>query len=79
MNSRLATSVSRIGTCVGAVAHPADETALPRDPGGSVVLRALARERARVLAKCEPVSLAFGEILARPGDIIRWAYFPTGG
>lgn len=32
-----------------------------------------------MLAGCEPVSLALGEILARPGDIIRWAYFPIGG
>ncbi len=37
-----------------------------------------AKSRARVLAGCEKVELAFGEILAEQGSVIRDVYFPTG-
>jgi hypothetical protein len=37
-----------------------------------------ARDRTRVLASCEEVDLAFGEILAAPGEAVRNVYFPTG-
>jgi CRP-like cAMP-binding protein len=36
-----------------------------------------AQERKRILAECEPVELAFAEILSEPGDLIRHVYFPT--
>jgi CRP-like cAMP-binding protein len=36
-----------------------------------------AKDRARVLAGCERVQLAFGEILAEPGREVRNVYFPT--
>ena len=37
-----------------------------------------AKDRAHVLAACEEVDLAFGEVVAAPGDPIRHVYFPTG-
>ena len=37
-----------------------------------------AKDRERLLAGCEPVELAFGEILAEPGEVLRDIYFPTG-
>jgi len=37
-----------------------------------------ARDRERFLAGCEPVDLAFGEILAQAGEVLRDVYFPTG-
>jgi CRP-like cAMP-binding protein len=36
------------------------------------------RERLRLLALCEPVLLATGDILHRAGKATRYAYFPTG-
>lgn len=36
-----------------------------------------AKDRARVLDACETVELAFPEVLAEPGDVVRHAYFPT--
>lgn len=38
-----------------------------------------ARQRAHVLAGCEEVELAFGDVLAEPGDAVRDVYFPTRG
>ena len=36
-----------------------------------------ARERDRVLARCEPVELEFSKVLANPGEPLRYVYFPT--
>ncbi len=36
------------------------------------------KDRERFLSGCEPVELAFGEILAEPGEILRDVFFPTG-
>jgi CRP-like cAMP-binding protein len=53
---------------------------MARNPNSNRLLAGLPeRERARVLGRCEAVSLCTGEILARPGDLIHWAYFPVGG
>ena len=35
------------------------------------------KDRQGLLALCEPVELAFGDRLARPGEPIHYAYFPT--
>jgi CRP-like cAMP-binding protein len=35
--------------------------------------------RRRLIARCKPVELAFGEILYEQGERIRDVYFPTGG
>jgi CRP-like cAMP-binding protein len=37
------------------------------------------RERTRLLALCETVDLALGEVLCEPGTITRHVYFPTNG
>lgn len=40
--------------------------------------RLSAKERDRVLGRCEKVDLAFGDILAQPGEAISHVLFPTG-
>ncbi len=37
------------------------------------------RDRARLLAICEPVQLVLGEIICEPGEATRHVYFPTQG
>lgn len=37
------------------------------------------RTQKRFLADCEPVKFEFGERLYGPGDLLSYAYFPTGG
>jgi CRP-like cAMP-binding protein len=36
------------------------------------------KDQERFLGGCEPVELAFGEILAKPREVLRDVYFPTG-
>jgi len=44
------------------------------------VLRALSRKECQhMLARCEQVSLTYGDILSEPGDQIRHVYFPNNG
>jgi len=44
------------------------------------LLEALPRRDARrLLAQCEPVELRRAQILAEPGERLRYVYFPTGG
>ena len=44
------------------------------------LLAALPRkDRQRFLANCEPVELLFAQILAEPGELIRYVYFPVEG
>jgi len=47
-------------------------------PPGNLLLAALPRtESRRLIARCEPVELAFGNVLYEAGDRIRDVYFPT--
>lgn len=56
---------------------------MPHDPAVPVANRLLAtlprREQLRLLADCEPISLAFADILAEPGELLRHVYFPLQG
>lgn len=47
-------------------------------PAANLLLVALSRkDRQHFLAGCTPVELEFGEILAEPGEHMRYVYFPT--
>lgn len=46
--------------------------------GNRLLDRLPALERSRVLAACEPVDLAFGQVIEKPGEVALHVYFPTG-
>jgi CRP-like cAMP-binding protein len=49
-------------------------------PHGNQLLTALpSAERQRLTAFCEPIELAFGDVLCEQGARIRHVYFPSGG
>ncbi len=51
---------------------------VPRPPVANRLLAALpAKERAQVIARCEPVELEFEQVLVDPGEPMRFVYFPT--
>lgn len=57
----------------GTLTHPA-----PPPPITNRLLDRLpAKDRARVLARCETVELEFPHVVAEPGDLIPHVYFPT--
>lgn len=50
----------------------------PSIPAGNRLLADLPhKERQRFLTHCEQVALEFAEVLAEPGEAIRYVYFPT--
>ena len=50
----------------------------PAPVGNSLLSVLPSEDRRRFLAACEPVELSYSEVLAKPGERIRHAYFPTG-
>jgi CRP-like cAMP-binding protein len=52
---------------------------LPRTvvPVNRLLERLPSRDRAQFVAACEPVDLAFGQVLDAPGAAIKYVYFPT--
>ncbi|WP_018509394.1 Crp/Fnr family transcriptional regulator [Thiobacillus thioparus] len=49
-----------------------------RLPASNKLLAALPHpEYRRLLASLEPITLAFGEVLYEPGDVVRYVYFPN--
>ncbi len=58
----------------------APATAPPHPPATNALIAVLPRkDRLRLLAACEPVTLAFAEVLSPPDGKTRHVYFPTGG
>lgn len=50
----------------------------PSIPAGNRLLAALpSKDRQHFLAHCEQVDLEFAEVLAEPGEAVRYVYFPT--
>ena len=49
------------------------------DPANHLIDSLPRKDRARLLAICEPVQLVLGEILCEPGQPTRHVYFPTQG
>lgn len=57
---------------------PVEHKLMLRVPVANSLLAALPRkDYQRMLAGLEPVTLAFGEVLYEPGDLIRHVYFPS--
>ncbi|MET0310722.1 MAG: Crp/Fnr family transcriptional regulator, partial [Burkholderiaceae bacterium] len=48
-------------------------------PGNQLIDSLPRRDRAALLAACEPTEFAFAQVLAEPGERMRHAYFPTTG